>query len=134
MCNSARWPSTVEPPGRHNRLAFAASRNRSATNRRDLVLTQIARRAFLALSRASFFGARVASHGENRGSSPLGSANQLKHLYRNVDHLFCISPTFLQKPHRASSQRCGATSREKAIAIPARVRALGAPIFQKWCV
>jgi len=29
----------------------------------------------------------------------LGSANRVKHLYRTRAICFCISPTFLQKPH-----------------------------------
>src|SRR5215831_17765450 len=48
-----------------------------------------------------------------QGSSPLGSANRVKHLYRTRTICFCI---------------------QKAIAIAACVRVLGTPLFQKWCV
>jgi hypothetical protein len=36
------------------------------------------------------------SHGENRGSSPLGSANQINGLYRISQLLLFPSPIFLQ--------------------------------------
>jgi hypothetical protein len=40
------------------------------------------------------------SHGENRGSSPLGSANQINGLYR-IGHLYLFpSPIFLQINNR----------------------------------
>src|SRR6516165_688875 len=36
------------------------------------------------------------SHGENRGSSPLGSANEIKYLVYIIVEPVCISPIFLQ--------------------------------------
>src|SRR5262245_40932973 len=64
------------------------------------------------------------SHGENRGSSPLGSANKLKHLYRL--HGICFG-VFLQLFSKSRTEL--ATVLLKAIAIAVRVRAL-----EKWCV
>src|SRR5215472_6465404 len=40
------------------------------------------------------------SHGENRGSSPLGSASKFKYLRFKRSSSDCISPTFLQRTAR----------------------------------
>src|SRR5262249_41627582 len=51
------------------------------------------------------------SHGENRGSSPLGSANQINCLYRIGQLLLFLSPIFLQINSGDTRDRLAARSR-----------------------